>query len=407
MPQSAQTLEQWLDYIESLHPSHIELGLERVSKVAERLSVTRFQAPVITVTGTNGKGSAIAAMEAIGRFNGLKTAAYTSPHLLKFNERLRIDGVELNDDKWSDAFKLVDSTRGDIALTYFEFTTLAALVLIKAANVDLILLEVGLGGRLDAVNVVDNQCAIITSIDYDHQEWLGDTLEQIAFEKAGIARAHTPVIVANKSLAELVKSHIPNSSRLYIALQEVEHLRAWNPTVVERYKKTLYPDSLACGLVALALLNINCEPLEAALGNAHLPGRWQQLSGLQNWWFDVAHNPQAIANLAQKMKQEASIKHWIAVCGMLKDKRAIEAMRHLEPVVDQWLLVPTDGPRGQSAEQLEEKLQQLNLTNIKCFAQVADAVERGLPEQSRETGVIVFGSFIVVANVIEYLQQRN
>ncbi len=407
MSQNLQTLSQWLEYIESLHPSHIELGLERVLEVAKRLQVERFDAPVVTVTGTNGKGSAIAAMEALGRAQNLKTAAYTSPHLLRFNERLRIAGSELADSFWVEAFNRVNQARETIELTYFEFTTLAALCLIKESGADLILLEVGLGGRLDAVNVVENQCAIITSIDYDHQEWLGETLEQIAFEKSGIVRENAPVVVANQKVASLVEPNLPKGATMHVAVTAVESIAGWSTEVVNRFKNTIYPDSLACALVALSRLGICCEDIEQALGSACLPGRWQQLLGRSHWWFDVAHNPQAIANLVSKLKEESHIRRWTALCGMLKDKRAIETMSHLKDVVDNWVLLPTSGPRGQSARQLAEKLGQLQLTEITCCESVAEAVEVAEANVDGESAVIVFGSFIVVANVIEYLQQTQ
>jgi dihydrofolate synthase/folylpolyglutamate synthase len=407
MSRPYKTLKQWLEYIESLHPSHIELGLDRVAQVADRLGVRRFSAPVITVTGTNGKGSAIAAMEAIGRHKGLVTAAYTSPHLLTFNERLRINGKELQDNLWCEAFQQVENARGEIELTYFEFTTLAAFHLIKNSKIDLILLEVGLGGRLDAVNIVDNQCAVITSIDYDHQEWLGETLEQIAYEKAGICRDNSPVVVANSQIAALVQPNIPCSSHLTIALQEIKQYRNWNTELVEKYGNTLYPDSLACAIVALKLIGIHCDELDDALSLAQLPGRWQQLSFLPNWWFDVAHNPQAIENLARKLTRETRVKQWRVICGMLRDKRAIESMSHLQPLVKQWLLVPTTGPRGQSSEQLAQKLSQLNLSEVTSCSNERQAVEACLNNAEPETGILVFGSFIVVANVIEYLQQQS
>lgn len=407
MSQNLQTLSQWLEYIESLHPSHIELGLERVRAVARRLQVDRFDVPVVTVTGTNGKGSAIAAMEAIGCVQNLKTAAYTSPHLLRFNERLRVSGKEISDLKWVEAFKKVERAREAIELTYFEFTTLAALCLTKDSNPDLILLEVGLGGRLDAVNVVDNQCAIITSVDYDHQEWLGETLEQIAFEKSGIVRENAPVVVANPKVASLVEPHLPKGASLHIAVTEVPSIAGWNAELVKKYKNIIYPDSLACALVALTQLGIMCKDLDQALGSACLPGRWQQLSGRDHWWFDVAHNPQAIANLASKLKEVSHIRRWTALCGMLKDKRAIQTMSYLKDVVDNWVLVPTSGPRGQSAQQLAERLSELQLTAITHCESVAEAIEIAEAKVDEESAVIVFGSFIVVANVIEYLQQTQ
>ncbi len=402
-----QTLSQWLEYIESLHPSHIELGLERVAQVAKRLNVNQFDAPVVTVTGTNGKGSAIAAMEVIGRFQGLKTAAYTSPHLLRFNERLLIDGQELSDEHWCQALSLVEQGRGDIELTYFEFTTLAAFILIQQSKPELILLEVGLGGRLDAVNVVDNQCAIITSVDYDHQEWLGETLDQIAYEKSGIVRPNTPVIVANEQVAKLVERHIPETSSLSIALNDVACISSWKPEVGDKFKNLIYPDSLACALVALEQLNIQCDDLEQALTQAQLPGRWQQLPEMKEWWFDVAHNPQAIANLVSKLKEETQIKQWTALCGMLKDKRAIQAISHLKDVIDHWVLVPTSGPRGQTADQLAEKLNELNLVDSQPCQSISQAVKLCQSSTTQDSGVIVFGSFIVVANVIEYLQHTR
>ena len=286
-------LAAWLARLESLHPSAIELGLERVAAVAQRMALLPVAARVVTVAGTNGKGSTIAVLDAILRSGGVRTGCYTSPHLQRYNERVRIDGTEATDRQLVDAFQAVEWARDGTSLTYFEFGTLAALKLFQDAGVDCLLLEVGLGGRLDAVNIVDADLAVITSIALDHQDWLGDTREQIALEKAGILRPGCTAVCADPDPpASLLRQFAQLGCELHLLGREFEPLPD---------SGGLRGDNVAAALTSAALLGIDVEALDLQrlLQQLGLEGRVQRARvGGVTVWLDVAHNPAAAANLA-------------------------------------------------------------------------------------------------------------
>lgn len=403
-----RTLSQWLEHIESLHPSHIELGLDRVKAVAVKLDLLSFSSPVITVAGTNGKGSTIAALEALLAEKGLSSAVYTSPHLLRFNERLRIKQSELSDEHWCEAFAAVDTGKGDIALTYFEFTTLAAFYLIKQHPCDYVLLEIGLGGRLDAVNIVDNQCSIITSIHYDHEDWLGHDLASIASEKAGVIRPETPVIAGDSGVKQLISPYTANN-RCYAA-DAIETVIPDYPVSFELpFVGQLHPNAIRGAILAAYQFNLtfSADELKRAFSNVDIKGRWQKVQDSPSVWLDVAHNPQAIENLSGKLSQYPEITEWIAVCGMLKDKKALLALSALQPHIKQWLLVPTTGPRGLASDELKQKLPICDEQNSITFNSEKAALDYAASRLPKNVGIIGFGSFLVVANMVEYFQQKT
>ncbi len=306
------SLEQWLQRIETIHPEEVELGLERVSSVAERLGLLPVLQPVVTVAGTNGKGSVVAVLEALLSEAGFSTGAFTSPHFLRFNERIRVAGVEVSDTEIIDAFVAIDEARGAVALTYFEFSTLAALVVFKTRNPDILILEVGLGGRLDAVNMVDPSVAVITSIDLDHQAWLGESRGKIACEKAGIMRKSVPVVIADPDPPpELVRRviGIGASPALYIGKEfsVTSDQNEWWAVLrdaggvsrhLERHScGSLLPENIGAALQAALLLGVKFSDdcLSRALPKATPVGRRQvRQTGGRNYVLDVAHSCQKI-----------------------------------------------------------------------------------------------------------------
>lgn len=395
-------LDDWQARIERLHPQEIELGLERIRSVAERLKVIEFACPVITVAGTNGKGSTVTLTERLARAAGRRTALYTSPHLQRFNERVRLDGEPVADALLCQAFERVESARADVALTYFEFTTLAALCVFQDAAVDLLVLEVGLGGRLDAVNLIDADIAVITSIGLDHQDWLGDDREQIGREKAGILRAGRPLLfaaidmpdsiaeAAERGGARLIRAGElfgVNGSAVYWQQAGRCELEIPDPLPLGR-------DNLAAALQALALLDMLPGNIAEVAGNTTLPGRCQhkRIDGC-DWYFDVGHNREALQRFVGLLP--AAVGRRRAVCAMLADKPAAQVLADFLPQVDDWYLAGLTGSRGRSAEALAALLP--DSAAKQSFASVAGAVSAARAQQNPADQVLVFGSFHTVA----------
>ncbi|MCC1496329.1 folylpolyglutamate synthase/dihydrofolate synthase family protein [Alcanivorax sp. 1008] len=395
-------LDDWQARIERLHPQEIELGLGRIRAVAERLEVNVFACPVITVAGTNGKGSTVTLIERLARAAGRSTALYTSPHLHRFNERVRLDGEPVSDAMLCQAFERVESVRGDVALTYFEFTTLAALCVFQQAGVDLVVLEVGLGGRLDAVNLIDADIAVITSIGLDHQDWLGDNVEQIGREKAGILRAGRPLLFAAMDMPESIAQAAEQGAARLIRAGEVfgvhgsaiywqqsgsHHLEVSDPLPLGR-------DNLAAAVQALALLDMLPADIAAVAASTILPGRCQhkRIDGC-DWYFDVGHNREALQRFLSLLPAVTGRRR--ALCAMLADKPAEQVLADFQAHVDDWYLAGLGGSRGRSASALAGLLPDIVPRQI--FANVAEAVAAVREQQSGEDQVLVFGSFYTVA----------
>ncbi|MEY1661820.1 bifunctional folylpolyglutamate synthase/dihydrofolate synthase [Isoalcanivorax beigongshangi] len=403
----ARSLAQWLAHIESLHPAEIELGLERLATVADRLALRPWPGPVITVAGTNGKGSTVTLLDTLARADGVRTGLYTSPHLLRFNERVRIDGAEAEDAALVEAFEAVDAARcrsPEVALTYFEFTTLAGLWLFCRAGLDLLILEVGLGGRLDAVNLIDPTVAVITSVGLDHTDWLGDTRELIAMEKAGIRRAGRPLLYGEidvpHSIAALDNGELPllRQGREFGSRAGELYWQggAWPlPATV-----ALGEDNLATAVQALTLALR--APSAAALAQAAartLPGRCEhhRRNGV-DWYLDVGHNREAMARFARRVP--ASAGRTFAVCAMLGDKPA-EAILALVPQVQRWLLAPLSaGQRPGNAERLAALLAPGSFDAYPCVQTALAAAAAAAQPGDR---VLVCGSFYTVADAQNFL----
>ncbi|PXX91952.1 bifunctional tetrahydrofolate synthase/dihydrofolate synthase [Marinobacter vulgaris] len=417
VPGAGASLEQWLGYLESIHPSEIDLGLDRVLLVLRRLFRRSPSARIITVGGTNGKGSAVTALEQLLIRAGRSTGAYTSPHLQHYNERVRINGSNVTDELLVRAFERVEAARGTTTLTYFEFGTLAAFVLFEEAGVEDWVLEVGLGGRLDAVNVLDPDLAIITSVDIDHVSFLGDNRESIGFEKAGILRPGISAIYADidppKSVlqqASAQKVRLEHPGETY---QLVASDRDGNATGGFILRQARYGDdvrlpdtglpvhSLAAAVVAIRQLEpaLELSAIEQLLAGLTLAGRYETLNALPEVVADVGHNPHAAAWLAARLgRQRKPGGHVIAVYGALADKDVEGVARAMSLVVDQWHLVGLEVPRGLSSEELAARLVEVIQEPLpKRWSSVWEALKFTLAQASQDDLIIVFGSFYTVA----------
>ena len=423
VPGPGATLEQWLGYLESIHPSEIDLGLDRVLVVLRRLFRRNPSARIITVGGTNGKGSAVAALEQLLLRAGRSTGAYTSPHLQHYNERVRINGSNVTDESLVHAFEQVEAARGNTTLTYFEFGTLAAFVLFEAAGVEDWVLEVGLGGRLDAVNVLDPNLAIITSVDIDHVSFLGENREVIGFEKAGILRPGINAIYADidppASVLQQVSAQGVHLDRPGATYDLIPSEDSGSPTEGVILKQARYGDevrlpdtglpvhSLAAAVVALRQLepDLEVQAIEHLLGKLTLPGRYEVLRTSPQVIADVGHNPHAAAWLANRIsRQRPSSGRVIAVYAALTDKDVEGVAGAMMPAVDQWYLAGLTVPRGLSCQELAGRLRGIIVAeSTALFSTVGEALERALAEASRDDLIILFGSFYTVAAAREAL----
>jgi dihydrofolate synthase/folylpolyglutamate synthase len=408
-----RSLGEWLRYIEAQHPKTIALGLERVSEVYSRLG-TRIGCPVITVGGTNGKGSTCAMLEAILRAAGYRTGLYTSPHLLRYNERVRVAGVEASDAALAASFAAVEQARGEVALTYFEFGTLGALYHFSRQKIEAAILEVGLGGRLDAVNIVDPDCAVLTSVGIDHVDYLGATREDIGREKAGIFRPGRPAVIAEPDPPQSVLD--ATGVKLFLGKDFGYQAQAgqwtyWGPG--GRRGGLAYPAlrgriqlanaaAAVCALGA-AGLPVAMQDVRRGLAEVELPGRFQVLPGRPQVILDVAHNAQAAKVLAQNLADSGFASETIAVCGMLRDKDSGAVLRELAPRVTRWHLASLPGARGALASDLEKCLP----TKADLFDSPAQAFAAARALAREDDKIVVFGSFLTVAEVMAWLNNNK
>jgi len=408
-------LVDWLSYLETLHPKTIALGLDRVQDVLGRMDV-RIGCPVITVAGTNGKGSTCALLETMLRRAGYRTGLYTSPHLLRYNERVRIDGADATDAELVEALAAVDAARADVTLTYFEFGTLAALWQFTRAAPDVLILEVGLGGRLDAVNVVDADVAVITTVDLDHMDYLGPTRDDIGREKAGIFRPGRPAVIGESDVPRSMLAHAEETGvRLlrigvdYGFVAEGGQWRYWGPGGA-RYGLP-YPAlrgayQLGNAATVLTTLDVLRDRLPVTSGAIRegllevvLPGRFQVLPGRPTVVLDVAHNPQAARALADALGAMGFHPETIAVFGMYADKDIAGVVAHMRPRIDRWLVAPLAGPRGATVERIAGELETAGVApqSIRRFATIGDAWRAAGVAAGEADRIVAFGSFLTVA----------
>lgn len=411
------TLSGWLNLLESLHPTEIDMGLERTQHVFDALRLDFSTATVITVAGTNGKGSTCRFIEKLAQKLGFTTGVYSSPHITDYKERVRINDQLLSDSEHCQAFEKVFAARGDTSLTYFESGTLAALQLLAEYKPDIIILEVGLGGRLDAVNVVEPDVSVITSIGIDHQAWLGDTRELIAIEKAGIARSDKPCVVGEPDSpntlwetlcgtgAQIIKvgrdffvRHKPNSwDYEYRAGQQSI---SWQGLPLGN----LLQQNIGTALSVACYLgwNITQEHLRQLIPSVTLPGRYETVSQEPRVILDVAHNQQATRVLANRIQHEDR-KNLYIVAGMLSDKDSMASLKEFEQLNARWFVAPLDTPRSAQVEVLNSALPfARNVTNC---SSVADAYQRVMQEASESDVILVFGSFYTVAEFKQVIRK--
>lgn len=420
-----ETLAGWLEYLETLHPKNIELGLERVVAVKARLGL-QPSFPIITVGGTNGKGSTCAMLESILGAAGYCTGRYTSPHLLRYNERVRVAGVEADDPSLCEAFAAVDAGRGDIALTYFEFGTLAALWLFQRSQIDVAILEVGLGGRLDAVNAFDPDCAIVTSIDIDHTDYLGDTRDAIGFEKAGIFRPGKPAIcgepdppstLLDRAAASGADLRLIGKDYGYDSVEPTQW-RYWehsgrrvvlpHPALRGAYQLGNAAGALAALAALKARLPVTSDEIRRGLLEVCLTGRFQVLPGRPQIILDVAHNPHAAAALAATLRNLPPTGKTIAVFAMLHDKDMAGVVGHLRGCIDLWLVAGIAQPRGAGAAELAEVLEKAGeAAKVQTFTDVAAAFGQACAMAGDDDRIAAFGSFFTVAEVLGVLPART
>ena len=405
----SQSLSDWLSYLEKIHPSVIDLGLHRVGLVADRLGLRQLPATVVTVGGTNGKGTTCALLEAIYRAAGYRVGVYSSPHLLRYNERVRIQGQDASDAELCQAFAAVEAARGEVSLTFFEFGTLAALWLFRAAAPDLVLLEVGLGGRLDATNLVESDLAVVTSIALDHCDWLGDTREAIASEKAGIYRPGKPAISGEPNppvtLAQTAQALGAKLLQVGADFRRHEAEAVWHfQGARQLWRELPYPElPLDNAVTALAVVEQLSLPIDSAairtgLAGARLAGRMQLLRTQPQVTLDVAHNPHSAHYLARQLAARGKVGRRLAVAGMLKDKDIRQTLGELVELVDLWFLADLHGARAALAQELSAVLPSESARH--CYASVADAYREALATAQEQDEIIVLGSFHTVAEAM-------
>lgn len=415
------SLAEWLGWLEQSHPKEIDLGLDRIRQVAERLDLLNPRAGVITVAGTNGKGSCVTATAALLHAAKFSVGVYTSPHLLHYAERIQINGKPVADDLICAAFEIIADAAAEISLTYFEYGTLAALVIFKQQTVDFIVLEVGLGGRLDAVNIIDADIAVITSIAIDHQDWLGDNREVIGREKAGILREQQLFVCADQNPPQSI---LDLSSELKTKAYFIErdfsfsqHEKSWqwqgklvdgNPIQLPEMRAPHLPlPSLAAALQIIQLLKIELTPeqIEYALLNINLAGRFQKLVYQEREFIlDVAHNPAATEYFARRLGADPVTGKTFAIVAMMSDKDRIASLANLVGLVDKWLLLDLKNiPRAATIAALTENLLSLG-AQVTQSGDIDVLIKELLVKTQPQDRILVFGSFFTVAAALAYLQ---
>jgi len=416
----SRTLAEWLAHCEQLHPKTIELTLDRIAAVKARLGLA-LAAPLIVVAGTNGKGSTCAMLESIALAAGYRVGLHSKPHLVHFEERCRIGGASVDGALLLPHFEAVERARGDIALTYFEFTLLAIVSLFAATPLDLVILEVGLGGRLDAVNAFDGDCAIVTSIDVDHAEYLGPDRESIGREKAGILRAGKPAIVSDPLPPQsVIDAAVRIGADLWLVGRDFRvagdrQQWSWSGRAM-RLGGLAYPalrganqllnaaGALAAFEAMRARLPVSAQAIRSGLATVELPGRFQVVPGTPTIVLDVGHNPHAIAALAANLDQMGFFPRTHAVFGLMRDKDVAAIVDTMAPLVDAWHVTDLPTPRAATAAELAAALRRADKAShatVATHARPADALAAAMAAADPADRIVVFGSFFTVGGVLE------
>jgi len=432
-----KNLKEWLGHIESFHPEEIELGLQRIKKIAHKLNLLKLGSKVVMIAGTNGKGSCVATLESFAIQNKLSIGCYTSPHLLKFNERIRLNGADISDDELISAFQKIERARQSTALTFFEFTTLVALQIFKQAELDLVVLEVGLGGRLDAVNIVEPDVSIVTTIALDHESWLGSSLREIAFEKSGIYRKHSTNLVGDQASYDLIVKARPEfvSELLMInSLEKENGLFSALSKLVDDLSYNRYRLLSQNVLLAACAFNqlfpdlyANTE-LEKVLTKIKIRGRFEQMCEQPMVIADVAHNTQAAQNLRNQIEFLNPGGKRFAICGMMADKSICDYLKVLDEVIDTWYFISLPVDRAATAEDLgnlyvsifqkqASSIDGKNLLNKRYHLNenlsgaykeiLGELAESSASSVSGNDVVFILGSFFTVAEMYQYLNNNN
>lgn len=394
-------MQDWLAHIGSVHQHTIDLGLGRVRAVAERLFILKTEAAVVVVGGTNGKGSTVAALNAIYREAGYQVGVFTTPFLFKHNEEVMVNGTFAGDEAFCEAFTAIEAARGEITLTPFEYHTLAALCIFKKHPLDILLLEIGMGGRLDAVNIMDSDVSVITSIDLDHEAWLGNTREAIAIEKSGIMRKNRPVVIAEPSppsnLQALVKEH--GAQAFWLGVDYHAH-------PIQHSK--LYANNLATAAMVVRLLQtrlpVSQANIQAGVMKADLPGRQQIIPGEVTHYLDVAHNPHATRLLYDRLNAKDEAGETIAVFSMLSDKNIVASLLGVSHAIDHWFVAPLNHERGASEEQLVAAFKTAGIAAVTVSKTIAVAYEAARAKARPGDRIVIFGSFVTVAALMGLVQ---
>jgi len=415
---TANNLQDWLTHLEKLHPNAIELGLTRISKVGQSLDLIHFDATVITVAGTNGKGTTCAYLEKILIDNGHKVGVYSSPHIARYNERLRINHQELSDQLHCEAFAVIEKARGETSLSYFEFSTLACLYILQQQQCDYILLEVGLGGRLDATNMVESDVSVVTTIGIDHVDWLGDDREVIGFEKAGVFRSHKPAICGELVIPDSIIKHAASiNAELKQATKDFRfellndsHWMWHGQDRLGPIKQTLMPiqnASTALAVIEALGITIPAAQLITSIESASLVGRLQKLAGFDcDLYIDVAHNPQSATYLASQLArlktQKGPETKVYAIVGMLSDKDISATLSTINSQISEYAFVDLTCFRGATAEQVLAAYQHSDRGQhvVTCFENVASALDKVVKKAKASDIVVVFGSFYTVSDML-------
>lgn len=414
-----QRLAEWLGRLETFHPKEIELGLDRVKAVAEAIRWSGSRPPIVIVGGTNGKGTCVALIEALLQAAGYRVGAYTSPHLVDFNERIRVGGVEATDEQIVAALERVEACRGGVSLTYFEFATLGAIEIFQGSSCDVWVMEVGLGGRLDAVNILDADVALISSVSLDHEEWLGHDREAIALEKAGIFRPDKPAVVGARPLPRSLAAHARQIGAPLLHLGTdfdwKRTTKGWDWHGVETCLSDLpgmpIPGNAALGNAACSLavleqlrerFSVSAARVSRTLESIRIPGRFQVEPGGVEWILDVAHNPEAARELARNLADRPCDGRTFAVLGMLCDKDVRGVTDPFASLVDVWITTTLAERRGFDARALAHQLQ--TTVPVERSRSIGEAFETATRFARAGDRVLVFGSFRTVGAVLEHLR---
>jgi len=416
-------LSEWLHWQETLNPKEIDLNLKRVGEVASRLDIRPPAKRTFLIAGTNGKGTTLALIEDILIQKGLKVGSYTSPHLINYNERICINKLPIGDSKLVDAFKFIESIRDEVPLTYFEFGTLAAFKILNDLNCQAWLVEVGLGGRLDATNVITPSISLITNVDFDHQEWLGETLEEIAREKAGIIAANTPSIFADSQVPKSIEQtafekksdlHLLNRNFSWSSNCGISEWSSKDSVINSIITPSDWAEGesndLAAALMAIEIVDSSLLPttkeLNHILKNFSVSGRFEIIEKKQTWILDVAHNPHAAVNLKKRLESLQPYQKITVIFSMMQDKDVIGIVEILDDLVDHWVVCEMNTPRSHSAKTLQKKLTDYGITNLTLESGLLEAFSNIKNHSKKNDRILVTGSFEIVGPAKKWLDSE-